>query len=307
MEKFQDVEPDIPEIPGDYVALWEFERSVCGKLLPNNWQFTGSCVNGGGYNALKARIGVEIANLGQPESYKLPFTLIAYGQSRYMAFRDTSEGEGSSGDAMAKALQSVGVVDVDDPGVPRPVICGPAICYDRATELKFSSIRNHPPEVLERCKKHTLSYVEVTSADQGVKELRRGRPMTFAGNWGGVMKCPVKGTPAVLLMPHSDEWNHQQSVHAFWFHPTLGLIFYVLNNWYRPGPDMKVEMTRNGQIIRVTQAGTAISSHGESLNGEPPGGYWILAKDFEYQCRTGEVRSLKGFTGFAGGIDLSRI
>lgn len=299
-----DVNEDVPELKGDKVFLWDFIRSVNGgKLPPYNWQLSGSCVNGGAQNALITLQGVEIACLPQPEVFKLPFTLCAYGASR-AAIGSTDEGEGSSGDAMAKALASVGTVPLDTVA-EQPHICGPALVYDRAVEFKYSSIRNHPAELKEACKKHTLTYGIVKTADEGERELRRGRPLTFAGDWGGLMECEYKGEPRVLMSRHADSWSHQQSVTGFWNHPTLGRIFYVQNQWYNPGPDMEVEWQkmRRGQVVkRIIKAGTAISQHGEPANGEPQGGYWITAKDFEFQASTGEVRSLRLFQGYGDGF-----
>ncbi len=294
---------DVPEIRGEKVFLWEYLKSVNGGVNPPfNWQLTGSCVNGGAQNALQVLMGIEMACLPQPEVFQIPFTLMSYGISRYKSFGDASEGDGSTGDGMAKALRDDGTVPITDPEVPKPHLCGPALVYDQSVEFRWSSVRNHPAGVKERAKAHRLDYIEVRSVDELEKELRRGRPCTFAGVWGGMMRCRLEGSPQVLMNRRATEWSHQQSVLGVWQHPTLGRIFYILNQWYMPGRDMEVQTSRDGSVVRIIKAGTAISVHGETTQGEPPGGYWISERDADYQCRTGEVRSLKSYQGFSDGV-----
>lgn len=300
---------DAPDIfLEDKVFLWEPLKALNGGEMPAfNWQLSGSCVSGGAQNALFVRIGLEIAKLRQAERFIQPFTLLAYGQSRFMAYRDDTEGEGSSGAVMAQAMKDIGTLPIDDPELPKPHFCGPALVYDRTVELKFSSIRNHPKELVERCKKHTVDYVNVRNSDEALKELRRGRPLTWAGSWGGVMSCTYAGNPKILVNRQAGRWQHQQSCIGAWLHPTLGLQFYILNQWYGVGKDMQVDYirTRDGrQINKILKAGTAYSVHGDVTVGEPPGGYWVSAKDMDYQCRTGEVRALAEIQGYGGDIGL---
>lgn len=300
------VNEDVPMIEGNEVFLWEYLRGANGGIHPpKNWQLTGSCVNGGAQNALLTLLGIEIATLPDPESFEYPFTLISYGASR-SAIGMNSEGEGSSGDTMAKALATVGVTTIHDPSVPQPHICGPALVYDAAIEYKFSSFRNAPADALARCKQHTIQYGNVRSADEAEAELRRYRPLTWCGDWGGLMQCEYKGEPRVLMNRHATSWSHQQSCDGMLRHPTLGRIFHIMNQWYRPGSDMQVKIVRN-QIVQILKTGTAISVHGEPTLGESTGGYWIGEKDMDYQCRTGEVRSLRSLKGFGGKLNPGNI
>lgn len=294
---------DVPEIAGDVICLWEDSRAGFRRDPLYSWQLSGSCVNSGGFNSTTARIGIESLYLPDPETPIQAFTLAAYGASRYMAFRDDREGEGSSGDAMARALGEFGFTSIDDPNVPKYHVCGPAIVYDRPVELKYSAIHNCPDAVKANCKQHNLQYVAVKSAEEGRAELRRRRPLTFAGDWGGLMECEYRGEPRVLMNRRAGTWNHQQCCLGAWFHPTLGWIYFILNNWYFPvsGGDLKYTTirTREGTAINtITQAGLAKSVHGLVTRNEPAGGYWISEKDFDYQCRTGEVRGLLNVRGF---------
>lgn len=287
----QVVEPFTDEdgvlVDGDKVFLWEYARIANGgKLPPYSMQVTGSCVNSGGQNAAITRIGVECVNLAAPEVFKVPFTLHAYGYSRHL-YGWESPGEGSMGDGMARALQEVGVTTIDDPSVPKASIYKNAFVYPENVEMQYSAWRNAPQAVRDAAKPHPFKYGSVGSLDEAEKELRRGRPLTWAGNWGGRMKGVYKGTGANRILwngDRADTWNHQQSVHGMWKHPEFGRIWYVMNNWYS------------------IQGGEAVPVHGAPANDEPPGGYWIGDTTMEYQIRTGEVRSLKDFSGFTKGL-----
>lgn len=316
---------DVPAVEGDRVFLWEWVRAalagiteknpalaktlgVFNGLPPLNFQFTGSCVSGGAFNALTIRALCEIATLAQSESLMLPFTLMAYGQSRYDAFGDTSEGEGSMGDAMAIALARVGAPPITASGLPTPVHCGPATCYSRAEELKWSSVRNHPEAVKNAAKPYTITYGIVRNADEAEAELRRLRPLTWAGDWGG-QNIGVLNSDGLLTMPRRETWNHQQS--AIGFIRINGKRWWrIQNQWWAAGQDMEVEYTRGGYINRIVKAGIALPMHGENPDAGfsgPPGGYYVDDSAMDYQCKYGEVRSIKSFFGYPGAIDLGRI
>jgi hypothetical protein len=297
------------QISGPKVLLTDYARSLNrGDHLPFNWQLTGSCVNGGAQNAMAVRCFVEAALLPQQaERPEIPFTLFAYGQSRWDAFRDNVEGSGSRGDAMAKAIATAGVLPIDYPGLPVPHICGPCLVYDRAIELRFSAIRNHDPLLRGAAKQHNAKWGHVRGSSDAVAELRKGRPLTWAGDWGGLDVCRVE--QGLLLSERANTWQHQQSCLGFWGHPFLGLIFYIQNQWFYPDPAGTCEVEyireRRGQSIsRIITPGNCLSLHAPRgylpSNGEPIGGYWIREKDMDYQCRTGEVRSFYGFAGFSG-------
>lgn len=95
------------------------------------------------------------------------------------------------------------------------------------------------------------------------------------------MQMSYAGEPRVLFQSRrSDTWNHQESCHAYWRHPTLGEIFRIQNQWF------------------MEQGGVAKPVHGEpTLLLEPPGGFWIPKVEMDYQCRTGEVFAFTGFQG----------
>ncbi len=283
-----DANEDIPEIATAKVFLWQYGRLVNGgKTMPYNWQVTGSCVHGGGHNAAATRVAVEVVNLARPEVFKLPYVGHAYGYSRHL-YGWESEGDGSMGDAMARALSEVGATTMDDQNVPKPTFYANCFVFTKQQELKFSAWKNTPQSVRDSAKPHPFKYGSVLTCDEAEKELRRSRPLTWAGDWGGKMQCQYRGTGEDRVLwngERADTWNHQQSVQGMWIHPTLGRIWCILNQWY---------YLKNGE---------AVSVHSEPGSPEQlPGAYWVGDEAMAYQCRTGEVRSIKDFTGFTNGL-----
>lgn len=292
---------------GDKVLLTDYARAANnGVMPPLNWQLTGSCVKGGGQNGATVRAAVEICLLPQAERFAVCDTFLAYALSRWEVFGDRSEGEGSSGAGMAKALDTGGSIPIDHPLSPKPHVCGPAIVYDRAVELRYSSIRNYDDAYKAAAKKHNFKWRPIRTVDDGVNSIRKGEPLTWAGDWGGLMQCPVK--EGVLMNRRSGVWQHQQSCLGFWHHPVLGLIFMIQNQWFYPdSAPGGARVTYSGRSIdRIATPGNVLSVHAPSgflpQFGEPIGSYWITAKEFEYQAKYGEVRGLSGFNGYGGDV-----
>lgn len=280
---------DVTPLAGDRVLLSRFARIANGGTLPPfNWQLTGSCVHGGYSNANTIRIAVERCLTPTAEVFAQPFCLHQYGYSRYLAFGDTTPGEGSTGDAIARAGKELGKLQWGQPGLtlPAPKVYTSAYCYTKDVEFQYSAWPKVPQAVKDAAKteQHTIDYVRVTTLDEAEAELRRGRPLTFAGNFGSTMQMGYKGTGAnrVLYGPHASRWEHQQCCLGVWRNPELGRIWCILNQWY------------------YVVGGEAVSVHGEPAGDEPPGSYWIDDKSFQSQLsyRFGEVRALKDNRGF---------
>lgn len=302
---------DVPEMKGDKVFLWEAVKQVYG-YYPFNWQLIGSCVNGGGQNGLITRQSLEILHGTRHEVAKIPFTFVAYAMARGM---NRAEGGGASCTLFAQHLRDTGTPPFDTPGLPAPHLIpikgrddAKVICYSPCTvadierlgtdirtsggrkvagyELQFSTGRNLKQEWIQASNQHKLQIIQCRSADDVKRELRRGRPVLSGGDWGGrTQNLNYAGEPRVLFNERADTWQHQQSILGFWEHPTLGTIFFWLNQWY------------------YLDRGVAVPMHGVVTIGEPPGGYWTSAKDVDYQARTGEVFSIHTFDGYPGAID----
>lgn len=309
-----------PQFKDRVVDLAAPGRALYKQPIPYNWQLTGSCVNGGFFAATTVRIGLQIA-VGQPVgSFDLPFTLFTYGQSRWLAYQDSSPGEGSSGAAMVQAAAKVGVPSWNDPDAPKAQILKSADgrfsvhVFSRAQELHYSASRNHTQGMKERALKVKLLYTQVRTPDEAEIEMRKGRPLTWAGNWGGLNRVPVAGGKKgckVLLSRHASTWNHQQSIELMMDHEDLGRIWNVRNQWYGPGPDTDATYVRtpDGQAIsQITKAGTVFSVHGDPVDPYSVfGSYWITDADMAYQCRTGEVFSVQVVGIYGGDVGVGAV
>lgn len=307
-----DPSEDVPEIKGNKAVLYPEVKLAYGYYL-YSWQMIGSCVEAGGQNGLITRQAQEIIHAARHEAAEIPFCWIAYAAARSDGSPNRSEGDGASGTLFAKYLNELGIPSNNTPGLPKPQLIPVenrddafAIVYSPASldqiaqfdpdrmqprivaqyELQFSAIKNIKQEWIEAAKKHPIKYVRCNSAEDVKRELKRRRPILAAGDWGGLLQCPMQGSPGVLLNRRAGSWGHQQSINGWWEHPTLGDIFRWQNQWY---------------FLRKNKA---VSMHGECPPDEPPGGYWTRASDVDYQARTGEVFAIHGLEGYTeGSID----
>lgn len=288
-----DAREDVPELTGPRVLLTDYPKMANGGVHPAySYQLTGSCVHSGAWNAHYVLGAIESLIGVAPEVWTRPFLLPAYGYSRFLAFGRDSEGEGSSGDAMARAMGTTfGATFMENPElkgvIHQPTIKGPAVYYSAQQELFWSKAGNCPAQVKAAVKKHPVEYAVVKTLDEAEKELRRFRPLTWAGNWGGPMRMRHRGTGAnrVLWGDHAGRWEHQQSCMGVWDHPEFGRIWNILQSWY---------FYNGGELVPV---------HGEPGTDEARGSYWIDDASFQSQLsyRFGEVRALKNLTGFDTG------
>jgi hypothetical protein len=280
-------------LTGPKVILTDYAKLLFGKHPPYSWQQTGSCVNSGAWNTLVTRHAIDAAVGPDPLPFALPFTLPAYGLSRKLAFGRDDEGEGSSGDEMAQALQQLGSTQYDLKelaGVlPVAKVYDIALTYTAEVEMRYSAAHNCPAAVADQCKRHTIEYVKITSLDEAESELRKLRPFTIAGNWGSRMQMQYRGTGAnrVLFGDYADSWEHQMSCHGVAQHPELGRLWLIMQNWY---------MIQGSQCLPV---------HGEpgEFADVPRGTFWVQDEMIQHQLsyRWGELRSIKSLKGYDQG------
>jgi hypothetical protein len=282
---------DVPQLVGDRVCLFKYAQFINGGKHPRySYQRTGSCVNSGSNNSLTSLEGIVCALRGVPGEFRYPFTLSAYGLSRYLAFGQDSEGEGSSGDAIAQALQQMGWCAQDLDAMPTRDIYDNAIAYAAEVEMEYSRMSFTSDKIKTACTGHKLDFIAIKTCDQAEIEIRRGRPLSWAGNWGSSMRMGYKssGTNKVLFGEHSSSWEHQQSVHAVWIHPELGRLWYIMNNWYQVSGEH------------------AEPVHGQPATDEPPGGYWVDDSAMQHQLdyKFGEVRAYCSTTPYSDKLNV---
>jgi hypothetical protein len=221
---------------------------------------------------------VEVVRLGDPEQVLVPFWLLPYGRSRYYAGM-RGQGDGSLASAWAEAVKRDGVVPNGGSDMPT-FENNDGLVWGRNAEYQFSAGERISPSLLEQGRRHLIqSTAMIRNADQLRDAIRAGYPCMYAGDWGGLMECPVTGNPPVLLNRRRGTWMHNQACIAWYDHPELGELFGIWNQW-------------------------GLRTHGSDPAGLPGGAYWVTKKEADYQCRNGEVIAVSQFQGFPS-LDIS--
>jgi hypothetical protein len=258
------------EVAGETVHCLEVEEDrsfvIDAGLVVHN------CVGAGGGNMLRVLARVEI-DQGDPEEYQELWWPYTYGQSRHRAGM-RSEGEGSLGSTWAQAITQDGIFSVQEAtGLPQFRDADGWLQLSKQEELKWSAGGWSKSQYGQLALKHPVgAYAQIKNSDEGKAAIVNGYPLTCASNFG--TRGPrLTGDPAVNVAEWDDTWPHQMSVNECWDHPTLGLIFRIQNNW---GP----------------------GAHPAPTQGEPPGGFYVLAKTFDRICQGREVYAFSKFKGF---------
>jgi hypothetical protein len=277
--------PRMWQVVGEAIkkGLVKSEFVLDGKWLKNISQIIGSCVGFGAGNMDFYASIVDAMIRNQREQITPSFVPYHYGRGRlHSGIRGA--GSGSFGSGQAKALAVDGLLAWDHEGLtlPKPTF-GNVIAWTGQIETQWSDGAKIGAEFVKEGQKHLYpTAANVTSVEQAKTLLDSYYPMTIASSWGGLMKCPV--TEGVLLNRRSGTWNHQMWVIDYIEHPTLGLLFWVGNNWR--------------------------DAHGRDPGGEwdggygaPPGGFYIKADDMAWII---SKRETFAFGDKAGFVDRSR-
>lgn len=267
------------EISGAYrgdekkAFLWEFSKRLNGgKHIRYIRQVTGSCVGAGGANMLRTLAHVEMAN-GDPEEWPVEegWWVWTYGQGRVRAGLN-GRGEGSFGSAQAEAFVKDGWFFRNElAGLPDFQRDDSWIVLPQSVEMEWSDGRAKSQHATIGARHLIKTAARLRNSDEAKAALANGYPITIASMFG-TRGARATGSPAVQLAEWDDRWAHQMSCHAFWEHPSLGLIFYILNQW-------------------------GSGAHPAPLQGEPPGGFWVRASTFDMML-SDEGFAFSAFNGF---------
>lgn len=231
-----------------------------------------NCVGAGFANALRTLGYVEIAN-GDAEEWPLeegwwPWT---YGRGRVRAGL-SGPGEGSFGSAQAEAAVQDGWFFRNElSGLPDFQKSENWLVLPKSVELEWSDGRAKSQHGPLGAKHPVKTAARIRTSEEAKAALTNGYPLTIASMFG-TRGARATGTPAVQLAEWDDRWAHQMSCQGCWDHPTLGLIFYILNQW-------------------------GSSAHPAPLNGEPPGGFWVRASTLDMMLKD-EGFAFSGFEGY---------
>jgi hypothetical protein len=225
---------------GESIRLFDFWKhpdvvADVGFVFDRIHQQTGSCVWAGGTNGVFSSIAAQRMASDSPIKAFLPFTLGNYAMSRH-AYGDDGQGEGSMGSTFAKSLTEDGLRDWPNDGsdhLPK-YTHQDGISVTSHDEMVWSSVRNPLLQgVLTASKPHTFGSAAECKSSQDVKAMiGNGYGVTFAcNNYIGNAHVQGSGSDACVVGYWDSYGPHQQSVHAFWEHPTLGPLYWAQNNW----------------------------------------------------------------------------
>ena len=255
------------------VGLWECWKLALGKDYAGVHQITGSCVGAAGGNALFSLAAADVVRRRDPELAVVPFWLLPYGLSRKFA-GIRGRGEGSFGSTFAKAVREYGHVKADEQGLPT-YTDRDGLVWGSNAEYEWSDGAKISESWLTKAKPYLVRSTALCRSTDDVRDaIKAFYPVTIASNWGGLMKCPVKGTGANtrLVNRRATTWMHQMSVHGWEDNPELGELFYVLNQW-------------------------GLDAHGRCPSGAPPGGFWVDRATAERMLSVRDSYSVE-FDGF---------
>jgi len=261
--------------PPEKIALWK-ALAMVNATLAFILQSTGSCVGASAGYVKHLVQAVDIALRNQAEEFHPIWWLHSYGIGRWIA-GFTKKGSGSYGSAQARADREFGTFRADESGLESYTARGMWMQIDDNVELKWSDGDDIPKQWVDLGKGHRLEVhvSPVKSPDDGVRTLATLSPLIMASMFGTKTIRRRGGSNPVNIAEPDGSWAHQMAVDGYWFHPELGLIFHVQNNW---GDD----------------------AHPAPADDSPPGGFWITEKTFKGICdeRYAEIYGYAGINGF---------
>lgn len=248
--------------------LYQAAIRVTGKTLPAHDQDgVGSCVGEGGSGSVELLQCVEIAINGEHSSYKPVSAAAAYALSRE-AGGMLGGGDGSTGSAMAKALEKMGSVSCQTAGDTNGV---DGTAQTHAALAKKWGRTGLPAELKADARKHLIKSVAlVRSADEIKVALQNGYPVFVCSNVGfegnGGYRRDADGR-----VYRGGNWAHCMYIAGYradrqWF--------CLVNSW---GPQ---------------------TPPGPKTLGQPDGSGWITKADMDAIARQGDSYAISQHDGW---------
>jgi len=262
---------DVRNTPG--TPIWEIAKKVLGGKLPPTWyQKTGDCVSMGACQAGQYMQLFEMSKRGQEEMFKLWFPPYIYATSRVdIGGGRLGRSAGSTGAWAAQAMQRLGVLFMDDPGVPQ-------YSGDLADDWGYRGAGDRFKK--EASDNPVQGAAKLTTVEQIRTALCNYKMVTYAIMWPyDTEPYTAKGKSGkeYPVMKRGREVGGHQVCLLHWNDDIDGA--FCLNSW----------------SDRV---------HGPNLNGEPKGGAYILRRDIERDLGGySEFYALSDFQGFKGEAD----
>lgn len=99
-------------------AFWDSVIKLTGKHLPNTNQLLGDCVGAGTEMELEYMLADQIVREGRLELYRPIFRPFLYGAGRVLIGKNRIRGDGSIMSWQMEAIQKIGILAEDEPGIP---------------------------------------------------------------------------------------------------------------------------------------------------------------------------------------------
>lgn len=255
------------------MALWKHPKVV----EANGWEFTGthqltgSCVGAAGGNVLMTLACADAVLRNEAETPLLPFWLLPYGRSRYYS-GSRSPGEGSQGTTFARAAREDGVIEAKRDGLPSFTRTDGFVWGSRVEMAWSDGDAQQTMDLLPESRKHLCGTTASCRDHNDVREaIKNLYPCTCASMYahdGG----KLQSDPQVSVGTRRGQWSHQMAFLAWWDHPKLGELFWLMNQW-------------------------GLKAHTFDPTMGTGAGAWIKPADVDYICRD-EVFAFSQYTGF---------
>lgn len=271
---------NIGDVP-DIIIPEQWQIKHLGKVLPRLAQVSGSCVGVGGAQSYLDCSFFDWLVRDDEEELKPCCPWPTYGVGRFIAFRGRGgPGEGSFGAAQQEAVSpgEFGMLPFDDPRMPQPTIKhGNWWYWTRQDEIGWSWSPRFPiprDELEADSKQYGVHAItRIKNADEWIQAIAAGKAITLASMFG--TRARVEGD--VLLGRWNGSWAHQMSSNGYWLkHERHGDLIKINNQW---GPNA------HGKCPTLSKF-------------DCTGSFWILRKDADRICRTGEVYAHSATGGF---------
>jgi hypothetical protein len=218
------------DLPAECI-LATLERKATGSVLPRIWQKSGSCVGAGAAMAYVQSMCGDIVARGDNEEAKHCYPWATYGMGRKLGGMNRT-GEGSFGSAQARAVKEWGMLPGDDTRLPQPTNRDGWLVWSSSTEIQWSHPNGWPiPESTLRDDASRFQILETAQVRQ-VKEVQRalsqGYGATLASMFGTRNERVIDG---YLVGDWTASWSHQMSCGGYSTHPTLGIVYWIQNQW----------------------------------------------------------------------------
>lgn len=265
-------------------GFWRDPRVVqeVGFIFPRFHQLTGSCVGAGGGQALFSLVATQRCNPTSPTKAFIPFWPFDYGRCRFNE-GDRGQGEGAMGSSFAETVVKEGVISAAEAGLPSFTQADGLVLTERLEMQWSDGASSTVTKYLEAARVHPVGSAAVCrNAGEIRAALANGYPVTFAcDRYIGHGSIQGSGADAVVVGKWDSNGGHQQSVHDYFEHPTLGPLYWVQNNWPKE------------------------SYPQDPQEGSPECGTWVKEADVDAALRyNAEVYALSHLTWFPAQPDL---